>query len=168
VVRPAGASLGAALAGIRLVVFDFDGVLTDNRVWVDAAGRESVACDRGDGHGIKLLRDAGVEMAVLSTESDDVVAARCRKLALPFRHGLGDGKGAALRELAAERGIALEQVAYVGNDVNDLECLRMVGLPVAVANAHVDARAAARRVLTKAGGAGAVREFAEAVLRSRV
>ena len=165
VVRPAGA--GAALADVRLVVFDFDGVMTDNRVWTDAEGRESVACDRSDGHGVKMLRDAGVAMAVLSTEANDVVAARCRKLGLPFTHGLGDGKGDALRALADERGVALEHVAFIGNDVNDLECLRMAGLPVVPANAHSAARGAARMVLTRSGGAGAVREFAEALLAAQ-
>lgn len=165
VVRPAGA--GAPLAAVRLVVFDFDGVMTDNRVWTDASGRESVACDRSDGHGVAMLRDAGIEMAVLSTETDDVVAARCRKLGLSVTHGLGDGKGDALRALAADRGVPLEHVAFVGNDVNDLECLGMAGLPVVPSDAHPAARAAARMVLTRAGGAGAVREFADALLAAR-
>ncbi len=164
VVRPGS---GAALANVRLVVFDFDGVMTDNRVWTDADGRESVACDRSDGHGVKMLRDAGVDMAVLSTEANDVVAARCRKLGLPFVHGLGDAKGDALRALAGERGVPLDAVAFVGNDVNDLDCLGMVGLPVVPADAHPAARGQARIVLSRPGGAGAVREFAEALLAAR-
>jgi N-acylneuraminate cytidylyltransferase len=164
VVRP-GPALD--LGQIRLVVFDFDGVMTDNRVLVGEDGREAVVCDRGDGHGVKLLREAGVEMAVLSTEENAVVAARCRKLHLPCRHGLGDTKGEALAALAAERGVPLAAVAYVGNDVNDLDCLRLAGLPVAVADAHPAARAAARWVLARPGGRGAVRELAEALLAAR-
>ncbi len=168
--RPAGARTGAApadLADVRLVVFDFDGVFTDNRVWTDRDGRESVACSRSDGHGVKLLREAGVPMAVLSTEADAVVAARCRKLQLPCRHDLGDAKGDALVALAAEQGVGLEHVLYVGNDVNDLDCLRLAGLPVAVADAHPAALAAARWVLTRPGGHGAVRELADALVAAR-
>jgi YrbI family 3-deoxy-D-manno-octulosonate 8-phosphate phosphatase len=164
VVRPGPAF---DLASVRLVVFDFDGVMTDNRVLVDEDGREAVVCDRGDGHGVTMLREAGVAMAVLSTEENAVVAARCRKLRLPCRHGLGDAKGAALAALAAERGVPLAAVAYVGNDVNDLDCLRMAGLPVVPADAHPAARAAARWVLARPGGRGAVRELAEALLAAR-
>jgi len=167
VVRPAGPAVSAALANARLVVFDFDGVMTDNRVWVDGTGRESVACSRADGHGVKMLRDAGVAMAVLSTETDDVVAARCRKLGLPVQHGLGDAKGPALTELAAGAGVALADVIYVGNDVNDLDCLRMAGLGVVPSDAHPSARALAGLVLRRPGGAGAVRELADALLATR-
>jgi len=174
VVRPEGTAAGrdgaprdAELAAVALVVFDFDGVMTDNRVWTDADGRESVACDRGDGHGVKLLREDGVAMAVLSTEANPVVAARCRKLGLPCTHDLGDTKGAALRALARSKEVPLERVLYVGNDVNDLDCLRLAGLPVVVADAHPAARAAARWVLTKPGGRGAVRELAERLLTAR-
>lgn len=166
VVRPAGLGVLRALASVELVVFDFDGVMTDNRVWVDSAGTESVVCSRSDGHGVDLLNRAGVRMHVLSTEINDVVLARCRKLGLPCRHGLGFAKGPALRALVEEVGVLLERVAFVGNDENDLECLQMVGLPVVPADAHPAARAAARLVLHHSGGAGAVREFADLLLDS--
>jgi N-acylneuraminate cytidylyltransferase len=164
VVRPAGTGLLETLAALELVVFDFDGVMTDNRVWVDSAGVESVACSRSDGHGIDLLNRAGVSMHVLSTEVNDVVLARCRKLGLPCRNGLGFEKGAALRGLVDEIGVPLDRVAFLGNDENDLECLQMVGLPVVPADAHPVARSAARFVLRGHGGAGAVREFADLLL----
>jgi YrbI family 3-deoxy-D-manno-octulosonate 8-phosphate phosphatase len=138
--------------------------MTDNRVWVDSAGVESVVCSRADGHGIDLLTRAGVRMHVLSTEVNEVVAARCRKLRLPYRSGLGFEKGAALRALTDEIGVSLDRTAFVGNDENDLECLRMVGLPVVPSDAHPVARAAARLVLRHAGGKGAVREFADLML----
>lgn len=148
----------------RAVVFDFDGVFTDNRVYVFEDGRETVACDRADGMGIASLRRAGYEVAVLSTETNGVVSARCRKLGIRCRQGLGDGKAAALRELAAELGIGLEQIIYVGNDRNDTECLRIAGLAVTVADAHPEAMRHARWVLTRPGGRGAVRELCDHLL----
>jgi YrbI family 3-deoxy-D-manno-octulosonate 8-phosphate phosphatase len=148
---------------VRLVVFDFDGVMTDNTVLVDVHGGETVRCDRGDGWGIARLRDAGVPMAVLSTEEHPVVAARCAKLKLPCVQGSGD-KAASLAALLTERGIEPADVIYVGNDVNDLGCLRMVGMPVAVGDAHPEVMAASKLVLTRDGGRGAVREFCDLLL----
>jgi N-acylneuraminate cytidylyltransferase len=148
---------------IDLVVFDFDGVMTDNTVEVAEGGGEWVRCHRGDGLGIDRLRLAGVPMMVLSTERHPVVAARSAKLRLECHHGIGD-KAAFLAAHLASRGIDPARVAYLGNDENDLGCLGMVGLPVVVADAYPRAKAAARLVLARAGGAGAVREFADLFL----
>ena len=148
---------------VGLVVFDFDGVMTDNGVLVDAQAGESVRCDRGDGWGIGRLRDAGVPMMVLSTEEHPVVAARCRKLKLSCVQGSAD-KAASLAMLLGEKGIDPAEVIYVGNDVNDLGCLRMVGMPVAVGDAHPEVMAASKLVLTRRGGRGAVREFCDLLL----
>jgi N-acylneuraminate cytidylyltransferase len=148
---------------IELVVFDFDGVMTDNTVLVDDTGRESVRAHRGDGWGIARLRDAGVPMVVLSTEEHGVVAARCAKLRLECRRGLAD-KAAALAELLAERTIDPARVAYVGNDINDLGCFELVGFGVAVADAHPEVTARAAFVLSRRGGDGAVREFCDRML----
>lgn len=144
----------------QLLVLDFDGVMTDDRVWVDEAGREAVVFDRRDGMGIRLLREAGVEVLVLSTEVNPVVGARCKKLGIPSQQGLGD-KRASLLRWVDERGIDLADVAYVGNDVNDLGCLHAVGLPVAVSDAHPDVLAAAQVTLRRPGGRGAVREVCD-------
>jgi len=144
----------------RLVVFDFDGVMTDNRVWVGEHGHEQVACNRSDGLGLAMLRGLGLDLFVLSTETNPVVGARCRKLALPYEQGVAD-KPARLRHLLLERGIPLADVIYVGNDINDLDCMRLVGCGVAVADAHPDVRRAADLVLTCAGGNGAVRELCD-------
>lgn len=149
---------------IGLLVFDFDGVFTDNRVYVMEDGRESVACNRGDGMGIEMLRRAGVPMAVLSTERNPVVDARCRKLQLECDHGLSD-KRAALVELAKAKNVALEQVIYVGNDVNDLGCMEAAGFAIAVADAHPRARSQADFVLSAHGGLGAVRELCDLLLQ---
>jgi N-acylneuraminate cytidylyltransferase len=148
---------------VDLVVFDFDGVMTDNAALVNGAGDESVRVDRGDGLGVAQLRDAGLSMIVLSTEEHPVVAARCRKLGLEFRQGLPD-KAAVLAELLEERGIAAEHVIYVGNDVNDLGCFEIAGFPVAVADAHASVLARAARVLRRPGGDGAVRELCDLLL----
>ena len=145
---------------VRLLVLDFDGVMTDDRVFVDQDGREAVFCHRGDGLGIGLLRQAGIEVVVLSTETNPVVGARCRKLGLEFVQGCAD-KLVALKALAVRKGIDREEIGYVGNDVNDLGCLRWVGLPLAVANAVAEVRRAARYVSVAPGGFGAVREICD-------
>ena len=145
------------------MVLDFDGVLTDNRVWVSEDGSEAVACHRGDGLGIARLREAGTETMVLSTEKNPVVSARCRKLGMDCIQGL-DEKVDTLRRIVGERGLGLDQVAYIGNDVNDLSCLEVVGFPVVVADAHPDVIPAAGLVLSRDGGMGAVREFCDMIL----
>ncbi|MDP3949302.1 acylneuraminate cytidylyltransferase [Microbacterium sp.] len=148
---------------VKAVVTDFDGVHTDDTALVDAEGREQVRVSREDGMGVARLRRAGIPMLILSTEVNPVVRARADKLRVPVRHGIDD-KEEALAAWAAENGIALADIAYLGNDVNDLPAMRIVGWPVAVANAHPEVRAAARVVLEKSGGQGAVRELIERVL----
>jgi N-acylneuraminate cytidylyltransferase len=160
--RPLVRPRGALPSTIRLVVFDFDGVMTDNRVWVTGNGDEAVACHRGDGLGIDRLRRLGVEMWVLSTEAHSVVAARCAKLGLPVVHGVAD-KAACLRDLLLRRQIDPADVVYVGNDVNDLGCMALVGCSVAVGDAVAQVAAAAHVRLSRNGGDGAVRELCDLV-----
>ncbi|WP_336642199.1 acylneuraminate cytidylyltransferase [Microbacterium sp. USHLN272] len=148
---------------VRAVVTDFDGVHTDDTAIIDADGGERVRVSREDGMGVALLRRAGIPMLILSTEQNPVVRARAEKLRVPVLHGIDD-KEQALRAWAADAGIRLDDVAYLGNDVNDLPAMRIVGWPVAVANAHPRVLAAARVVLTRTGGNGAVRELVERVL----
>lgn len=144
---------------IDAVVLDFDGTQTDDRVLIDADGRETVAVHRGDGLGIAALRKAGLPLLILSTEQNPVVAARAHKLRVPVLHGI-DRKDLALKQWCDEQSIAPERVLYVGNDVNDLPCFALAGWPVAVASAHDSVRAAARAVTTTPGGFGAIREIA--------
>ena len=155
------------LADLDLLVLDFDGTLTDDRVTVDQDGREAVSVHRGDGLGIAALRRAGLPVLILSTEQNPVVAARARKLGVPAVHGLAD-KGAALAEWAAAQGHDLQRTAYVGNDVNDLPCFDLVGWPIAVADAHHSVRARARIVTAARGGFGAVREVASRLLGKEI
>ena len=149
-----------AAIDVDAVVTDFDGVHTDDRVLVGQDGSEYVFANRSDGMGVRLLREAGMPVLILSTEANPVVAARARKLGVPVLHGVDD-KAGALRAWASDAGIALDRIAYVGNDINDLACLALVGWPVATADAHPLVRSAARVVLTRRGGDAAVRELAE-------
>ncbi|MFD9795067.1 cytidylyltransferase domain-containing protein [Streptomyces sp. NPDC059070] len=146
-------------ADVDAVVLDFDGTQTDDRVLIDSEGRELVAVHRGDGLGVAALRRAGLELLILSTEQNPVVAARARKLQVPVLHGI-DRKDLALKRWCEERGVDPARVLYAGNDVNDLPCFSLVGWPVAVADAHDSVRAAARAVTATPGGEGAIREIA--------
>jgi YrbI family 3-deoxy-D-manno-octulosonate 8-phosphate phosphatase len=151
---------------IGFVAFDFDGVFTDNSVWVDGFGTESVRFSRSDGWGIARMRDLGIDMTVLSGESNEVTARRCEKLKLQLFQDLDD-KLSVLCALVDERGIDVSRVMYVGNDENDITCLEYVGLPVVVADAHPSAMSVAAFVLTRSGGAGAVREISDAFVACR-
>ena len=144
------------------LALDFDGVMTDNRVLVTQDGTESVACDRGDGMGIERLRRAGLPVVVLSKEANPVVAARCAKLRVPCVQGLED-KATALRAWLDEQGIDPADVVFLGNDVNDAECLQAVGCGVVVGDAHAAVRPLARITLDAVGGRGAVRELSDLI-----
>ena len=151
---------------VRGVVTDFDGVHTDDTALVDAAGGESVRVSRADGLGVAALRAAGIPFLILSKERHPVVAARARKLGVEVMQGVDD-KVAALTGWLAGHGLDPAEVAYLGNDVNDLGPLGLVGWPVAVADARPEVRAAARLVLQHPGGHGAVRELCDRVRAAR-
>lgn len=148
---------------VQAVIFDFDGVMTDNAVWVDETGRESVRCDRGDGMGIGMLKAAGVKLLILSKEQNPVVSARAKKLKLECLQGI-DNKLDELKGWLSRNSVARERALYVGNDVNDLECMRYVGTAVCPRDAHETARQAAKLCLTRDGGHGAVRELCDRIL----
>lgn len=158
------------LSEIRLLVCDFDGVFTDNRVLTTQNGDEAVFCSRGDGMGLELLRKAGMSIFVLSKEVNPVVAARCRKLKLDHLQGIDD-KLPALQKLAADKGLSSRQVAYIGNDTNDLGPLSWVGLPVVVSDVHPDVLPRLNRsdalVLSNRGGQGALRELCDLFLANK-
>lgn len=148
---------------IDAVIFDFDGVLTDNRVITDQDGREAVVCNRSDGLGFEMFRKAAIPAFIVSRENNPVVTARATKLQVPVLQGIQD-KAAAVNILCEEHGFDLRKVMFVGNDINDLPALRLVGYPVAVADAHPDVRSMAWRVLTQPGGGTVAREIIENVL----
>jgi 3-deoxy-D-manno-octulosonate 8-phosphate phosphatase (KDO 8-P phosphatase) len=154
------------LSEIRLVVFDFDGVFSDNRVWTNEHGEESVACYRGDALGLRRLDDVGVDYFVITQERNDAVPARARKMRIECISGIED-KLTVLREQAERRGVPLAETAYLGNDVNDADCLAAVGVPVVPSDAWHEVVPLAGLVLTRPGGHGCVREFCDAVWNAK-
>ena len=150
------------LRRLRFAVFDFDGVFTDNRVWVNERGEEALAFSRSDGLGLRRLDEVGVRYLIVSMERNPIVGKRARKLQAECEQGIVDKVG-VVRERAAAWDVSLEQTAFVGNDVNDAECLRAVGVPVVPADAWPEVKPLARWVLSRSGGHGCVREFCDAV-----
>jgi YrbI family 3-deoxy-D-manno-octulosonate 8-phosphate phosphatase len=148
------------IRAVRLIAFDFDGVFTDNKVYVFQDGSEAVCCFRGDGLGLDKLKRLGVQTIVISTEVNPVVAARAGKLGIRCLPGCRD-KRAILQQVVGELGLTMEQVAFVGNDINDRDCLSAVGLPMVVRDAHPDVMSLALYRTRVLGGQGAVREICD-------
>ena len=159
-VRSTYSESSARVGDLDLVVYDFDGVMTDNRVYVSQEGVETVAANRSDGLGVGWLKAAGLPQLILSTEKNPVVAARAKKLGLPVVQGIGD-KAAALQRHCEASGYDLARVLFVGNDLNDEEVMKQVGHPVCPADAYPSIREIAETVLCANGGHGAIRELAE-------
>ncbi|POF34342.1 acylneuraminate cytidylyltransferase [Roseibium marinum] len=158
--RPRATLREVVKATIKAVVMDFDGVHTDDCVTVDQDGREMVKCSRRDGLGLETLRKRGVKMMILSKESNPVVRARADKLKMPVQNQIDD-KLPVLDSWRQEQGLDWSEVAFIGNDVNDLECMKACALSFAPADAHDTAKAVATCVLTKGGGNGALREMCD-------
>ncbi len=145
---------------IRLVAFDFDGVFTDNMVYVFEDGSEAVRCFRSDGIGLQKLKKLDIETVIISTETNPVVSARARKLKIRCVQNCQD-KRAVLEDIAHEKRITLSEVAFVGNDINDLPCLECVALPIVVQDAYQDVVPTALFQTKRPGGHGAVREICD-------
>ncbi len=146
---------------VELLVLDFDGVLTDDRVWVDEDGHEMVAAIRSDGLGLDLLRDkTKIKLLVISRETNPVVIARCKKLNMLYIQGVTN-KAEVLKNKLEEKGIHPSHTIYIGNDLNDLPCFPIVGFAVAPANAYPAVLQRADLILERSGGQGAVRELCE-------
>jgi YrbI family 3-deoxy-D-manno-octulosonate 8-phosphate phosphatase len=149
-------------SGVKLLVLDFDGVLTDNNVYVNEEGLEMVCCSRADGLGIEMIKKSGIDVLVLSKEKNKVVQARCKKLMIEALQGVDD-KLAALKKEIKKRKLSGKNVCYVGNDINDYECMKWVGLRCAVGGAHPKILKIADFITKNTGGNGAVREICEAI-----
>ncbi len=145
---------------IRLIAFDFDGVFTDNMVFVFQDGTEAVRCFRSDGIGLQKLKKFGIETVIISTEANPVVSARARKLKIRCIQDCQD-KLAVLNDIAQEKNLTLGEVAFVGNDINDLPCLASVALPIVVQDAYQDVISIALYQTRRPGGHGAVREVCD-------
>jgi YrbI family 3-deoxy-D-manno-octulosonate 8-phosphate phosphatase len=153
------------LASIKLIVFDFDGVFTDNTVYVTQDGVESVRCWRSDGLGLTRLRSIGVQALIISTEANPVVAARANKLKMVCKQAIED-KAAAIHQACAELGVAPEYTMFVGNDINDIPAFKSVGVPVAVADSYPEVHPHILFLTEKPGGFGAVREVCDLVYQA--
>jgi len=161
-------SITDKLKKVRILALDFDGVFTDNRVFFSEDGKESVLCSRADSLGIRMLKEKrkDIYIIVISKEKNRIVSARCEKLGIDSLSGV-DNKLEALKKVASAKGISLDLIAYVGNDVNDLECLNSAGIAVAVADAVPQVLEAADIITKSKGGLGAIREFTDMLIDSK-
>lgn len=147
---------------IKLLVLDFDGVLTNNYVWITEDGLESVRCNRSDGIGLSRLRSLGIQTYIVSTEKNKVVSTRANKLKTPVLQGVEDKKDAILK-LSNELDIPLKNIAFLGNDINDIPAFEVVGLPIGVADSFEEIYSKIVYKTKKNGGEGAVREICDLI-----
>jgi 3-deoxy-D-manno-octulosonate 8-phosphate phosphatase (KDO 8-P phosphatase) len=154
-------------ANIRVLVLDVDGVLTDGRLQFDAKGREFKVFHARDGYGIRRTLDAGIEVAIISGRKSVAVEKRAKELGIRHVYLAVADKPAALEQLLNKTGYTWDQVACVGDDVPDLECMRRSGLAIAVADAHTALDAVADWHTTLGGGLGAVREVCDLLLAAQ-
>lgn len=163
---PGPGRLTREFAAVELVAFDFDGVFTDNMVYVTQEGVESVRCWRSDGIGLTRLRSVGVHLLILSTEVNPVVTVRAAKLKVPALQGVEE-KAEALLARCRELGVSPAATAFVGNDVNDIPAFRAVGVPIAVQDAHSEVLEHTMYRTRLPGGHGAVREVCDLIFHAR-
>jgi len=162
-----GPSLLAALKRVRLFATDVDGVLTDAGMYYSESGDEWKKFNTRDGMGIKLLQRAGLITALITMEATKLVARRAEKLAIPEVHQGARDKLAVLHDMVARHGLTLQETAYIGDDVNDLQALKAVGFSAAPADGLPSVRQAVDYVCRKKGGEGAVREIADMILAAK-
>lgn len=151
------------LEDIDLFVFDFDGVLTDNLVYLDQNGIEAVSCSRADGLAFDVLRKLKKPVYILSTEKNTVVSTRAKKLGVPVLQSI-ENKEEALRDFVSRQGYQLANILYVGNDLNDYKAMKICGFTACPADSHEKIKQISTIVLTTNGGLGVVRELLEDVL----
>lgn len=147
-----------SLDTIELIAYDFDGVLTDNKVIVDQHAKESVAANRSDGLAVSMFSKMGVKQIIISTEVNEVVARRAEKIKIPYIHGVED-KLSVMKKYLSENKINKDNVIFVGNDLNDKSVMEYIGIPVAPADAAIEIIQIAKIITQKKGGEGVVREL---------
>ena len=143
---------------VQLIIYDFDGVMTDNRALVFDDGHEAVFVNRSDGLAVSLIKKAGIRQIIVSTETNRVAGERARKLGIPCIQSVTD-KRKTVEEYLKENKISPSKTIFVGNDLNDLEAMKYVGWPLAPSDAHKSVLKASKITLASKGGAGAVREL---------
>jgi len=155
------------LAGIKMVIFDVDGVLTDGTIVIDAVGVESKHFNVNDGSGIRYLQRSGIKVAFITGRQSPVVAYRAREVGVEDVYQGAKDKREPYRKLLARHGLHDDEVCYVGDDLLDIPLLRVVGFPVAVADARPEVLKEVAYVTQAAGGKGAAREVAEKILKEQ-
>lgn len=155
------------LKKIRLLVMDVDGTLTDSAMYYSANGEELKRFNTRDGMGIGLLRKSGIKSAILTSENSEIVRARAKKLKIETIVLGSRNKTEDLKAIAGDLGLELEEVAYIGDDVNDEHAMKLVGVSACPSDAVPIIRQIADYICLKKGGFGAVREFAEVILQSQ-
>ena len=151
---------------IKLIVFDFDGIFTDGKVTTDENGIESVICSRKDTLRFPELKNAGIKLAVISKEKNPIVKKRCEKMEIECFQS-ADKKINILKQLIERENILAEETAFMGDDINDLECLKFVGVAFTVANADDECKKIAYYTTIRKGGDHAVREICDLILKDR-
>jgi len=146
------------VAEIQLIIYDFDGVMTDNKVFLMDDGHEAVVVNRSDGLAVAKIKEMGISQIIVTSETNPVVAVRARKLGIPILQAVTDKK-TAVKKLLKERGIDVNNVVFIGNDLNDEDVMRFIGWPIASGDACPRIKKIARVVLSANGGCGVVREF---------
>ena len=150
---------------IDLICYDFDGVMTDNIAYIDENGREMVKINRSDGLGVSEIKQLGLKQIIISTEKNPVVGQRSKKLGLTCLQGISD-KSDALKEYCKKNNINLDEVAYVGNDINDLEAMKLAGVTFCPADAHSSVKNISDHILSSKGGEGVVREIFDHLIKN--
>ena len=151
---------------IKLLVYDFDGVMTDNKVYVDQNGREMVQVNRADGLGIAEIKKLGIEQIIISTEQNPVVSARAHKVGIPCLQGI-ENKKMALIDYCENNDIEIENVAYIGNDINDKDVMETVSITFCPADAHDSIKGISNHVLKTKGGGGVIRELLDLIIKQK-
>jgi len=154
------------LKKIKLIVYDFDGVMTDNKVYVDQNGNEMVQVNRSDGLGVSEIKKLGIEQIIISTEKNPVVTARANKLGIYCLQGIDNKKG-ALINYCIKNDIDLQFTAFVGNDINDKEAMEVAGVTFCPSDAHESIKNISDNVLNTKGGDGLIREFFDILKNTR-
>jgi YrbI family 3-deoxy-D-manno-octulosonate 8-phosphate phosphatase len=143
---------------VKLLLYDFDGVMTDNKVIISEDGNESVVCNRSDGLAVAKIKQWGVPQAIISTETNKVVAVRAAKMDIPVVHGISSKKETVLA-YCKELNVRPQETLYIGNDINDLEAMLVVGFPVCPNDAYKEIKKIAKLIVPVNGGNGVIREL---------
>ncbi len=148
---------------LQLIVYDFDGVLTDNKVYIDQNGKETVQVNRADGLGVSEIKKLGIKQIIISTEENPVVSARASKLGIFCLQGIEE-KQKAMMDYCQKNNIDIKKTAFIGNDINDKNAMEIAGIKICPSDAHDSIKAISDHVLKKRGGHGVVRELFDLII----